>query len=101
MLLGFLIYFLRWPGIVLTLAVTWTMTAVLKPRSGSLTRGMGYAAVAGIPVCLAPVVIAAWEGVEGLTLSIALPFFAINLLTIAAYCYRDVKTRRAASSSST
>lgn len=85
-------------GDLVALAVTWVLTAVLRPRSGSLTRGMGYAAVAAIAVDLVVLVIYNWDH---LGLSASWPFFMVPVLTIAAYRYRDIKTRRTASSSST
>ncbi|WP_308020071.1 serine/threonine-protein kinase [Streptomyces sp. SP2-10] len=85
-------------GVPVALAVTWVLTAVLTPRSRSLTRGTGYAAAAAIAVDLVMIVIYA-RGHLGL--SVSWPFFMAMVLTIAAYRYRDIKTRRAASSSST
>ncbi|MFI0220569.1 serine/threonine-protein kinase [Streptomyces lydicus] len=84
-------------GIPVALALTWVLTAVLTPRSTSLMRGTGYAAVAAMPVNLVMLAIHYWDHL----FSGRLPFFMVVILTIAAYCYRDIKTRRAASSSST
>lgn len=84
-------------GIPVALALTWVLTALLTPRSTSLMRGTGYAAVAAIPVNLVMLAIHYW----GHLFSGRLPFFMVVVLTIAAYCYRDIKTRRAARPSST
>ncbi|MFJ9864240.1 serine/threonine-protein kinase [Streptomyces sp. NPDC101165] len=83
-------------GVPVALALTWVLTAVLTPRSGSLIRGTGFAAVAAIPVNLVMIAFRYWD-----RLSARWPFFMVVVLTIAAYCYRDIKTRRAATSSST
>ncbi|MFI1370070.1 serine/threonine-protein kinase [Streptomyces griseochromogenes] len=85
-------------GVPVALALTWVLTAVLTPRSRSLTRGTGYAAVAAIPVNLVKIAI---HYRDHLDLSARWPFLMVVVLTIAAYCYRDIKTRRAARSSST
>ncbi|MFJ9854705.1 serine/threonine-protein kinase [Streptomyces sp. NPDC101150] len=83
----------QWLGIPVALAVTWVLTAVLRPRSTSLTRGTGYAAVSALAVQLTA---SAFDG-NGIEAS----YFVMIILTIPAYCYRDIKTRRAASSSPT
>ncbi|MGW7529938.1 serine/threonine-protein kinase [Streptomyces sp. NPDC054783] len=84
-------------GILVALAVTWVLTAALTPRSTSLTRGTGYAAVAALAVQLATAAIN-WNH---LGLSESWPYLVMIVLTIPAYCYRDIKTRRGSSPSST
>ncbi|MFB7900649.1 serine/threonine-protein kinase, partial [Streptomyces xiamenensis] len=73
-------------------------TAVLTPHSKSVTRGVGYvfASFNAIGFVLGVTLGA------GPSLAHNLPLFNTAIfLSIAAYCYRDIKTRRAASSSST
>ncbi|MEV7021223.1 serine/threonine-protein kinase [Kitasatospora sp. NPDC093558] len=79
--------------------VTWIYTAVLKPRSTGLTRGTGRVAAAAVAVQIG--VLVHQTSTSRLALSGAWPFFPVLVLTIAAYCYRDIKTRRAARSIST
>ncbi|MFE4872075.1 protein kinase [Streptomyces sp. NPDC056682] len=86
-------------GIPVELAVTWVFTAVLKPRSTSLTRGTGYAAVVAIAVQLVAFVTHYWGDLL-LGLSEWWLLLMMVVPTIPAYCYRDIKTRRAASSNS-
>ncbi|MFI0811884.1 serine/threonine-protein kinase [Streptomyces echinatus] len=87
------------------LAITALLTAVLTPLSTGLTRGIGYAAVALIVVGLGVDVIDKWGSArrdgwyDGLLYRspyiVQLLFYAGAVLTIAAYCYREIKTRRA------
>ncbi|MFF2149692.1 serine/threonine-protein kinase [Kitasatospora sp. NPDC058190] len=86
-------------GVLVELAVIWAFTTVLTPRSRGLTRGTGYVAVAAIAVQLVTAVINLWDDLS-YGLSIWWPYLMMIVPTIAAYCYRDIKTRRAASSSS-
>ncbi|WP_146022180.1 hypothetical protein [Streptomyces sp. CB02959] len=87
-------------GIPVALAVIWGFTAVLTPHSTSLTRGTGYVAVAAIAVQLVGFVTHFWDDLL-LGLSIWWPFLTLIVLTIPSYFYREIKTRRAASSTST
>ncbi|MFE5587430.1 protein kinase [Kitasatospora sp. NPDC056531] len=84
-------------GILVELAVTWVFTAVLTPRSFRLTRGTGYTAVAALAVQLVTALIH-WENLD---LPDSWPYLTMIILTIPAYCYREIKTRRAASSGPT
>ncbi|MDO0939326.1 serine/threonine-protein kinase [Streptomyces sp. DG2A-72] len=72
---------------------TWVLTAAHTPRSGGLTRGTGYANMSFVAVLL---VIAVIEP-PPVPFSVQLLAYAAVVLTIAAYCYRDIKTRRARS----
>ncbi|MFI1523893.1 serine/threonine-protein kinase [Kitasatospora cineracea] len=87
-------------GTLVDAVVLWVWTAVLRPHSTRLMRATGYAAVAALVLQLAKYAdyisqdpyFSAW-GSMWVVLVVA-------VLTIAAYCYRDIKTRRAARSSS-
>jgi serine/threonine-protein kinase len=97
--------------LLFTLAVTAVSTAVLTPRSRGLTRGTGYAAVVFIAVSLVVDVIDKWGAArrdgwyDGLlyrsSYMVQLLFHAGAVLTIAAYCYREIKTRRVRSAHDT
>ncbi|GAB7035947.1 hypothetical protein JCM4914_74080 [Streptomyces platensis subsp. malvinus] len=82
-------------GTLVDLVVAWALTAVLRPDSRSLTRGTGYAAVAALAVQLAGLMFAFRENLPR-GLSEGWPYLVVISLTITAYCYRDIKTRRAA-----
>ena len=73
--------------------VALVLTAALTPRSRGMTRGTGYAAVA--------------LGAAGVLLLMFLPairftspedamwpYYLMPILTIAAFCYREITTRR-------
>ncbi|MFD8084468.1 serine/threonine-protein kinase [Kitasatospora sp. NPDC059722] len=74
--------------------ITWIYTAVLKARSTGLTRVTGRVAAAGVIGQIAVFVSQTWG--RHLALSETWPYFTVFVLTIAAHCYRDIKTRRAA-----
>ncbi|MFB6634868.1 serine/threonine-protein kinase [Streptomyces sp. NPDC056362] len=86
--------------LLFALITTWVLTAVLTPRSRGLTRGAGYAAAALIAAGLVVEVIQKWDGwYDGFLYDKPVPvqllFDAGFVVTIAAYCYRDITTRRA------
>ncbi|MFJ9589689.1 serine/threonine-protein kinase [Streptomyces acidicola] len=98
---------------LLIVAVIWVFTAALTPRSRGLTRGTGYAVVAVVAVFVVVDLIVYWTQGRGYTILAdyvddiwgepLLPiymFYVGSLLTVAAYCYRDIKTRRARSAHS-
>ncbi|MFE2738064.1 serine/threonine-protein kinase [Streptomyces sp. NPDC059349] len=69
-------------------------TAVLTPRSKGVTRGVGYGFASFAAFGF---VMGVTQG-PGPTLAHDLPLYlTATLLSIAAYCYRDIKTRRARS----
>ncbi|WP_406385674.1 serine/threonine-protein kinase [Streptomyces sp. NBC_00211] len=94
-------------GITLSLGVVWVLTAVLTSRSRRLTRWMGYppaALVAGVLVVDAIKKQGSWYGdgwKDGILYdspyTLQVLYYAVCVLTIATYCYRDDKTRRARS----
>ncbi|GLX48836.1 hypothetical protein Shyhy01_17860 [Streptomyces hygroscopicus subsp. hygroscopicus] len=71
---------------VYALAITLAVTAALTPRSRVLTRGIGY-----VTALLAVI------GVNLIATDNRPLCYVTTVLTIAAYSYRDVKTRRARS----
>lgn len=87
-------------GVTVDLAITIVATALLKPHSTNLTRGTGYAAVAAIVVQLAAFLTHYWSDLLSV-LSTWWPVLVMIVLAVAAYCYRDIKTRQAASPRST
>ncbi len=87
-------------GIPVALAVAWAFTAVLTPRSTGLTRGTGYVAVAALAVQLVGFVTHFWDDIS-LGISLWWPILGMIVPTIPAYCYRDIKTRRARSARGT
>ncbi|MFE7909022.1 MULTISPECIES: serine/threonine-protein kinase [Streptomyces] len=97
---------------LVVVAFIWVFTAALTPRSKNLTRGTGYAAVAVLAVFLVVDTVVYWTEGRGKTelaqraydtwgepLPIIM-FYTGTVLTLAAYCYRDIKTRRVRSAHS-
>ncbi|WP_217999137.1 serine/threonine-protein kinase [Nocardiopsis trehalosi] len=90
---------------LIIVAVIWVFTAALTPRSRGLMRGTGYAVVAVFAVGLV-VDVVFWMQEPRSTIAASgsyytwggpLPIYVGSVLTVAAYCYRDIKTRRARS----
>ncbi|MFK0239139.1 serine/threonine-protein kinase [Streptomyces vinaceus] len=98
-------------GVFVVMTVTLVLTVVLTSRSKKLTRGTGYAASVVIAVGLVVDVIdkqGSWykdrwfDGVlYDRPYTLQLLFHAVGVLTIATYCYREIKTRRVRSAHGT
>ncbi|MEU7509700.1 hypothetical protein ACFZBM_30600 [Streptomyces lavendulae] len=94
-------------GLFVVMTVTLVLTAVLTSRSTKLTRGAGYAASTVIAVGLLADVIdkqGSWNGdgwYDGILYdspyTLQLLLHTVCVLTIATYCYREIRTRRARS----
>lgn len=94
-------------GVYVVMTLTLVLTVVLTSRSKRLTRGTGYAASAVIAVGLVVDVIkkqGSWNGnrwLDGVLYdrpyTLQLLYHAVSVLTVATYCYRETKTRRAQS----
>ncbi|MFE2413436.1 serine/threonine-protein kinase [Kitasatospora sp. NPDC059408] len=86
--------------ILLAPLVTLVYTAVLRPHSSTLTRATGFVAAAAVTLLDARVVI--WMiRYRDFSFWRTWIFFIVFTLIIAAYLYREIKTRRAARSLST
>ncbi|MFE0102926.1 serine/threonine-protein kinase [Streptomyces sp. NPDC059009] len=70
------------------LAATLLLTAVLMPHSGGLIRGTGY--VTAVFTAIGTVSLSNF--IDGLTAPTL--FYLTAVLTVAAFCYREIKTRR-------
>ncbi|MGA5823362.1 serine/threonine-protein kinase [Kitasatospora sp. NPDC094028] len=81
--------------ILLPTLTTLVYTAVLRPRSSTLTRVTGYVATAAVAGVEARAI--AWWIARG-DFSSTWPFITVFTLIIAVYVYREIKTRRAARS---
>ncbi|MFI1840436.1 serine/threonine-protein kinase [Streptomyces olivaceoviridis] len=97
---------------LLLLAVIWVFTAALTPRSRGLTRGTGYAAAAVLALGCVMDLFAILRSdmgtsvIEGTTAFAGtymepLLLYTGSVLTVVAYCYRDIRTRRARSAHGT
>jgi hypothetical protein len=95
------------------LAVIWVLTAALTPRSRGLTRGTGYTAAAVLALgCVWDLIATLTPDTMGTSITEGTTAFAGtyieplllytgSALAVVAYCYRDIKTRRARSAHGT
>ncbi|MFJ4184809.1 serine/threonine-protein kinase [Kitasatospora sp. NPDC089509] len=81
-------------GLLAAMMVLWVWTAVLRPHSPRLTRGTGYVAVTILVLQTAKSAVLILDPAYGDDGS-GWAVIALAVLTIAAYCYRDITSRRA------